>query len=135
MSILSHLNYQQALPSSTRLIYSCRAPKQDIKEILFLDRLNEIFCRPDRGLRLYLTGDGRPEGNLFESQDPEYPYIQFFRRRFLPEDLINCLPSPEKRRATVAYVCGPPKMTDEVVVYLKGLHGMSKKGVLCERWW
>ena len=134
MSILSHLNHRQAFPSSTKLIYSCRTPKQDLKEILFLDRLNKIFCRPTQDLRLYLTGDGRPEGNV-ELQGPEYPCVRLFRRRFLPDDLINCLPYPERRHATVVYVCGPPQMTDQVVEFLKGLEGMSEDRVLCEKWW
>ena len=134
MSILSHLNYQQAFPSSTKLIYSCRTPKQDLKEILFLDRLNEILCRPSQELHLYLTGDGHPKGNL-EPQDPEFPCVHLSRRRFLPDDLLSCLPSPEKRPNTVVYVCGPPQMTDEVVEFLKGLEGMLEGRVLCEKWW
>lgn len=115
-------------------MYSCRAPKQDVKEILFLDRLNKIFCRPSQDLRLYLTGDGLPKGDL-QPQGPEYPCVHLSRRRFLPDDLINCLPSPERRRNTVVYVCGPPQMTDEVVDFLKGLEGMLEQRVLCEKWW
>lgn len=134
MSILSHLNYRQAFPSSTRLMYSCRVPKQDMNEILFLDRLNSIFCRPNQDLRLYLTGDRHPESDL-TPQSPEYPGVHLFRRRFLPDDLINGLPSPERRHATIVYVCGPPQMTDEVVEFLTGLEGMSEERVLCEKWW
>ena len=115
-------------------MYSCRTPKQDLKEILFLDRLNKIFCRPSQDLRLYLTGDARPRGNI-ELQGPEYPSIRFVKRRFLPDDLISCLPPPERRHATVVYVCGPPQMTDQVVEFLKGLEGMSEERVLCEKWW
>jgi hypothetical protein len=39
------------------------------------------------------------------------------------------------RQATVAYVCGPPAMTDQFVDFLSSRDGMDKRKVLCEKWW
>jgi hypothetical protein len=36
---------------------------------------------------------------------------------------------------TVFYVCGPQKMTDEIVGVLKGMDGVVGERVLCEKWW
>lgn len=39
------------------------------------------------------------------------------------------------REGTVCYVCGPRKMTDEVVEFLGRQEGMEEGRVLCEKWW
>ena len=39
------------------------------------------------------------------------------------------------REGTVCYVCGPQKMTDEVVEFLGRQVGMAPGRVLCEKWW
>ena len=39
------------------------------------------------------------------------------------------------RQATVAYICGPPAMTDQFVDFLGSRDGMDKRKVLCEKWW
>jgi NAD(P)H-flavin reductase len=39
------------------------------------------------------------------------------------------------RQATLAYVCGPPAMTDQFVDFLSSRDGMDKRKVLCEKWW
>ena len=69
------------------------------------------------------------------AQTAAFPYLRLALRRFLPSDLIGCLPPEERRHNTVAYVCGPPAMTDEVVAFLNSQQGMSKERVLCEKWW
>jgi len=56
-------------------------------------------------------------------------------RRFSEEDLLNAIGPVEKRGGTVAYICGPPTMTDWAVAKLKGAEGMLEQRVLCEKWW
>lgn len=107
--------------------------QQDVSQILFLERLNKIFCQPNLDFRLFLTGDGSPKGDKFETA--EHPYLHLAQRRFVPSDLVDCIPAVEKRHSTVAYVCGPPAMTDNVVAFLRSQEGMSKERVLCEKWW
>lgn len=41
----------------------------------------------------------------------------------------------QEREGTVAYVCGPQRMTDEVVVISKSVEGVKEKNVMCEKWW
>ena len=41
----------------------------------------------------------------------------------------------EERKGAVAYVCGPPAMTDWAVEELGKFSGVDKSRVLCERWW
>lgn len=36
---------------------------------------------------------------------------------------------------TICYVCGPPKMTDELVDVARGLMGSEKDSVFFEKWW
>ena len=156
ISILSHLASSQKRQSgqySIKFFYSCRMPKsRDLQSVLFLDRLATLFSRlrdlqrkgqyaPDLELELnvYFTGITPPEGEAF--QDPilegsgAYNEMTAHTRRFRHEELIDALGSEDKRKQTVAYVCGPPSMTDEVVEVLRKAGGMSKKSVLCEKWW
>lgn len=56
-------------------------------------------------------------------------------RRFAEEDLLNAVGPVEQRAGTVAYICGPPAMTDWAVTRLKGAEGMLEQRVLCEKWW
>ena len=57
------------------------------------------------------------------------------RRRFEEQDLIDAVGPVEDRGKVVAYVCGPPPMTDWAVEVLKGAEGMGEERVLCEKWW
>ncbi|KAK4694762.1 hypothetical protein P7C71_g2871, partial [Lecanoromycetidae sp. Uapishka_2] len=56
-------------------------------------------------------------------------------RRFKERDLELALGPVDERKGTVAYVCGPPAMTDWAVGVLRGAEGMAEKRVLCEKWW
>lgn len=56
-------------------------------------------------------------------------------RRFEGEDLQAALGPVANRENVVAYVCGPPAMSDWVVGVLKGSTGMDESRVLCEKWW
>ena len=41
----------------------------------------------------------------------------------------------DKRKGILAYVCGPPSMTDWAVSTLKSMSDIDEKKVLCEKWW
>ena len=63
----------------------------------------------------------------------EHQTIEY--RRFDAKDLQAALGPREEREKVVAYVCGPPFMSDWAVDVLKGSIGMDEKRVLCEKWW
>ena len=48
---------------------------------------------------------------------------------------MTALGPEAERENTVAYVCGPPSMTDWAVSVLSRSEGMEDKRVLCEKWW
>ena len=56
-------------------------------------------------------------------------------RRFTKQDLLNAVGPVETRSRTVAYVCGPPVMTDWAVAKLGEFEGMDRTRVFCEKWW
>ena len=56
-------------------------------------------------------------------------------RRFEATDLEAALGPAEERDGVVAYVCGPPLMSDWAVGVLDRSKGMDQKRVLCEKWW
>ena len=59
------------------------------------------------------------------------------RRRIADADLIAPVNdmSEEMRKGVVAYVCGPPSMTDWAVRTLRSVRGVVGERVLCEKWW
>ena len=56
-------------------------------------------------------------------------------RRFDERDLETALGPVTERGGVVAYVCGPPPMTDWAVGVLQRSQGMDANRVLCEKWW
>lgn len=123
-------------------VYSTKTdPDLDVQKILFMPRLMDAIAMaadPNVTLAAFLTGLGN-EGIIEHGKLPNRTY----GRRFQEEDLVKALDGykmsgfgPEHdRKNTVAYVCGPPKMTDEVVANLRSQPGMSDGRVLCEKWW
>jgi len=150
MSILSHLDSEGLFSDNVRFIYSCRLPLSgQLEKVLFLDRLRAIFCtarRKQHGssninqeLNLYLTGIA-PENQtrIHDTAVRDYAIhgkFGVFERRFTKEEIIESLGPEVERDGTVAYVCGPPSMTDEVVGALRNAEGMADERVLCEKWW
>ena len=63
----------------------------------------------------------------------EHQNIEY--RRFVNQDLEAALGPGAERKGVVAYVCGPPAMTDWAVGVLRRSEGMEEKRVLCEKWW
>ena len=61
--------------------------------------------------------------------------IPITRRRPAEKDLYDALGPEEERSNVVAYVCGPPAMTDSFVDILKEAKGMEPRRVFCEKWW
>jgi len=146
ISILSHLHqHPLQMPPSIRLIYSARkGTSGSLSSILFLDRIRKLFARKnvssDRSLELFCTYSTLTEPqNQWERNKSSDSYFmrpqRIWFRRFSEEDLLNAIGPVEKRGGTVAYICGPPTMTDWAVAKLKGAEGMLEQRVLCEKWW
>lgn len=150
MSILSHLDSERLFPDNVRFIYSCRLPLSgQMEKILFLDRLRAIFSTARRKqhrktfirqeLDLYLTGTTlENQARIHDKAVRNYAIcgrIGVFERRFTTEEIVESLGPEVERDGTVAYICGPPSMTDEVVEALRKAEGMADERVLCEKWW
>jgi len=150
MSILSYLDSEGLFSDNVRFIYSCRLPLSgQLEKILFLDRLRAIFStarRKQRGssfisqeLNLHLTGIApENQAKIHETAVREYAIHGKFgvsERRFTAEEIVESLGPEVERDGTVAYICGPPSMTDEVVEALRNAEGMTDERVLCEKWW
>lgn len=150
MSILSHLHQNKnECPPRLEFLYGARkGPSGNISSILFLDRLRSIFgpgFATFRNYSLFITNAVLP---VNETSDKRLEAIESFkadmdyvgegnieRRRFEEQDLIDAIGPVEDRGNVVAYVCGPPPMTDWAVSVLKGAKGMQSERVLCEKWW
>lgn len=55
--------------------------------------------------------------------------------RISKKDLLGSSGPVEERGDVLFYVCGPPALTDWAVDELKGIAGVDKAKVLCEKWW
>ncbi|KAI9786088.1 MAG: hypothetical protein M1816_008116 [Peltula sp. TS41687] len=129
--------------------------------------INENIHVSSRRLDLFLTGDNNNNDNNIvlsapESQSQSFltqstgqsntdPTMHVHHRRITPEDLIEALSFPpgeqigsgttgRDRDTTVCYVCGPSRMTDWIVGFLKDQlppppPPRGEERVLCERWW
>ena len=76
------------------------------------------------------------KSDVHRRSDIAYMYPQkIWFRRFEEKDLLKAVGTAAERRDTVAYVCGPPEMTDWAVTKLKEGEGMQEEKVLCEKWW
>lgn len=90
-------------------------------------------------LNLYLT-DIAPDNRarIHDTAVRDYAIhgkFAVFERRFTTEEIVESLGPEAERDGTVAYVCGPPSMTDDVVEALRKAEGMADERVLCEKWW
>lgn len=144
ISIFSHLVRipSHMRPREMHFIYATKAyPDLDRQKILFLPRLMDLVAAAadsNVSLGCYLTGLGE-EGLIEHGQLPNRTY----GRRLQGEDLVKALDgygtntfgADHGRKGTVAYVCGPPRFTDEYVAFLQKQEGMSDDRVLCEKWW
>jgi NAD(P)H-flavin reductase len=138
MSIVSHLFAEPSrLPPCIRFLYATRAMSSNPREILFLSRLQALFTRDPvhtKTLDFYVTGeklDGISKGDGRRWRD----IVDFKDRRIQHDDLRAALGPIGRRGKTLAYVCGPPPMTEEFVDVLVGAEGMSAERILLEKWW
>lgn len=129
-------------PSQTQLtlqlLYTSRSPASgNLSSILFHSRLRSTFnhsLASQSRYQLFLTGAtvSRPNQSASNSADPVTVVHQ---RRINHDDLTDALGPVSEREAVVAYVCGPPAMTDEFVALIRDAPGMDAARVLCEKWW
>jgi predicted ferric reductase len=148
ISILSHLIRLEASqrPEEIHFLYGTKTSESepDPQSILFLPRLMDLVgmaAEPANvTLSLFLTGPTGYEGGekIEHGKLPNWTWA----RRIGKGDLVDALDGwrggeegEEGRHGTVCYVCGPQKMTDEVVEFLGEQQGMERGRVLCEKWW
>ncbi|KAF2461405.1 hypothetical protein BDY21DRAFT_332011 [Lineolata rhizophorae] len=142
-------------PLKLEFLYSTKAETRDdeeqvrrevsVSEILFLDRLLAMASSPpgrndddsddarpyDLRLQLFLTGPDARDLKLGSG----FPAATHPRRISTADVLSAVGEDADGRGEVAAYVCGPPRMTDEMVGFLKGLKGVRAEWVLCEKWW
>ena len=120
-----------------------------------MDRIHELFERdlpPRRHHYTVFCTDpstlhptphaGEQRLNVIQERNGDAKYIGEHQtiefRRFEEKDLeaaLGPVAAVAEREGIVAYVCGPPPMTDWAVDVLKRSQGMDPKRVLCEKWW
>ena len=119
-----------------RVLYTVR---KGAEEVLFYERIRaiaEMYAgSKDVDFKFVLHETGGGEGGVRADGRVEGKSVEHKGRRIEHRDLMECLGPEEGRRNTVAYVCGPPKMTDEFVEVFGKATGMEEKRVLCEKWW
>lgn len=147
-----HLLYSTRLPVQAPITeYSDRSENESLlDQILFLSRLQDLVRSEkrqhqrlkDKGLdfqplsvRLHLTNlaseSSACASHLAAKIEGEIPV---YDRRITVEDLYIVIGDGKDERAkTACYVCGPPKMTDELVETLKRVTGNEM--IFCEKWW
>lgn len=124
----------QMRPAEIHFLYSTKTNHDlDPQTILFLPRLMDlvaIAADPNVTLSCFLTGLG-DEGAIEHGKLPN----RTFGRRLIEADLVRALGPAHDRQNTVSYVCGPAKMTEEIVDVIRRQEGMDDDRVLLERWW
>lgn len=110
-----------------------------LDEILFLPRLRQIIRTQTLSQRLRISLDiflTNSSPGLVASGSP--PDLTIHPRRISEADLRAAVVGDGKfgPDQTVAYVCGPPRMTDDIVESLKGVLGEDgDQRVFFEKWW
>lgn len=136
ISIFAHLMSLPNRPRRVKFVYGTKVEEGPIKasRILFLTRLMDLIKKQgddNVNLDLFLTATSQKE--IDGAKDlPAHIKLGRIEKNDL-EDAIGDVRSV--RQATVAYVCGPPAMTDQFVEFLSTIDGMGKRNVLCEKWW
>ncbi|PKY07307.1 hypothetical protein P168DRAFT_315821 [Aspergillus campestris IBT 28561] len=153
ISILSHLNNNSSkTPHSftIHILYSTKQPHtSDLSQILFLSRLQQIIRSQSYSRRLCISLDlfltspsDQPTSSVSDGATSAPPAaaaddLRVHKRRINESDLRTALASATGRvepAETVCYVCGPPRMTDEMVDVLGGMLGGQER-VFYEKWW
>lgn len=129
--MLTSISEQHPNPTSdfsVHLLYSVRAEPGEKEEVLFLERLREIFGKlgGQSRLRLFVTGGGEVENS---------EGVEMVNRRIGRGDLEDVMGMVGEREGTVCYVCGVRGMTDRFVDEVGVMEGMHESRVLSEKWW
>lgn len=145
ISILSHLHQESMLPQCVQFLYSTRQTSSSQTSILFHDRLQKIFGQsagPGHQLTLFQTAPPSDKGYGLVVSQAQGQGIQQATENFLlknvrmsEEDMEIALGPINRRGEVLAYVCGPPVMTDWAIANLRAAEGMKSEQVLCEKWW
>lgn len=147
-----HFLYSTRLPSPTPDFESSDTSgvHSVLDQILFLPRLREIVRAEKRqqqqlntqgltfqplDVRLHLTNlSTHTSTNAIQLAAELNDEISLYDRRITVNDLKNLIgDDKDEQTRTVCNVCGPPRMTDELVEALKGIIGVGK--VFYEKWW
>ena len=107
--------------------------------ILFFEDLITLALRLPEYItvNMYLTGDHVLAGDQEQLTTAVHKgnVTVFDGWRWTHRELVEALGEEGERENTMAYVCGPPQMTDEAVEVLKRAPGMKENQVFCEKWW
>lgn len=136
ISIFAHLMSLERRPKKVRFVYGTKVEEGTIKaeRILFLNRLMELIEKQgdiNVQLDLFLTATSQKE------IDGAADLPEHVKAGRIEKDGLEAAIGEDRsvRQATVAYICGPPAMTDQFVEFLSSRDGMDKRKVLCEKWW
>ena len=147
---MTHLIVDMCYQGQIELLYSSqKGQSNNITSILFLKRIHKMFEMhlPQRRhhYTLFCTDPintpqtEQEHANLIQMRNQDLWFVgedqNIEYRRFVNQDLEAALGPEAERKSVVAYVCGPPAMTDWAVGVLRRSEGMEEKRVLCERWW
>lgn len=153
ISIITHLISEGKYQGQIDLLYSSRkGTSGNMSSILFMERIHDLFKRdlPQRRhhYTLFCTDPftlhptpftGEKHLSVIQERSGDIRYVGEYQtiefRRFEEKDLGAALGPTAERESTVAYVCGPPPMTDWAVEVLRRSKGMDEERVLCEKWW
>lgn len=151
ISILSHLNNQTEDSHSLNIhfLYSSRLPQgpetaspdELLDQILFLPRIRQIIRSQRQSHRLRISLDlYLTDPTSFRLNPAKCPAdLTIHSRRIRKQDLLSAVLGGDGKldpRESVAYVCGPPQMTDNMVELLKDVLGEGgEERVFFEKWW
>ena len=146
MAMLTHMHRTNRMPQHVHVLYSIRRsspvddtadPQDALDDVLFATRLRDIAAERVSSMTLdfYMTR-GDPVGSG-PSSEPllSRNNVSIRDGKMRKVEIEEALGPVEERGETVCYVCGPQKMTDEIVEMVGKVQGMDAERVLCEKWW
>lgn len=122
--------------SCLTLLYSAKTPH----ELLFADELKEMQEKigKDR-LRLHFTHTSRSAGEqiadkqLSDLFDAHVVHCGRINDELLKRSITS--PQTGSRDDTIAFLCGPPAMTDHINSTLLSIKALPQERILYEKWW
>ena len=118
------------------VLYGSKMPQGGIGEILFLRRMAKMLGerKAPSSIRLFVTGHDENAQSGPQTIDGAEVAVQ--KGRLSVEELIAFVKTGHLT-SSLAYVCGPPAMTDAFVDALTSQDGagMDKERVMLEKWW